>query len=150
MNTAEAKFQVLEQNIQALQQTCYQILVRLTDLKIVLAGKGLLVHPEERSDIPEHAVQAKATSAEELNNKIKAFLEKEGYTFREADLLPTEPEKGDIPPHSLFAQEKRLLEKEGYAYQPVCLRSTSSSCRCADCCHRRKSVYCTGDYYGPI
>lgn len=79
----EARFKILEQNVQALQQTVYQILIRLSDLKVVLAGRGLLNHPEERSDIPPHSLFA----------QVKRFLEKEGLEFPEEEFVHTEPAK---------------------------------------------------------
>jgi len=112
MTIDEARFKVLEQNIQALQQTCFQVLIRLTDLKIVLAGKGLLTHPEE---------------------------------------------KGDIPEHSLFAQVKLFLEKEGFE-EPVVHTSPRETCKlCKDLfdtelATKRSRIPpgCTGDYYGAL
>jgi hypothetical protein len=58
MNIDEARFKLLEQNVQALQQTAYRILTALLDLKIVLAQKHVITHPEEKGDIPEHSLFA--------------------------------------------------------------------------------------------
>jgi hypothetical protein len=77
MNIDEARFKVLEQNVQALTQAVYKIIYSLSDLKLLLAQQKILVHPEEKSDIPEHSLFAQA----------KASLE------REDDTIHTEPAK---------------------------------------------------------
>jgi len=161
MNIDEAKFKILEQNIQSLTQAVYQLVYSLSDLKLLLARDKILVHPEEKSDIPPHSLFA----------QTKRFLEKEGFEFAE--------ETSDTPNRSLFAQVKRSLDKDGFAAlkdvvhtEPVetckacernrkqvanplvaksplvCLGSTT--CDCSNCHNKRRSQSCTGDYYGVL
>jgi len=106
MNIDEAKFKILEQNIQSLTQAVYQLVYSLSDLKLLLARDKILVHPEEKSDIPEH---------------------------------------------SLFAQVKRFLEREGLESADENVH-TEPAKTCKACERNGQKIYrkCTGDYYGAL
>jgi len=129
MNIDEAKFKILEQNIQSLTQAVYKLVYSLSDLKLLLARDKILVHPEEKSDIPPHSLFA----------QTKRFLEKNGFEFAEK-IVHTEPAKTC----------KACSQNYANLASPPLICLGSSGCACRNCENKRRRQSCTGDYYGAL
>jgi hypothetical protein len=135
MNIDEAKFKVLEQNLQALTQAVYKIIYSLSDLKLLLAQQKVLVHPEEKSDIPKHSLFA----------QVKLFLEREGFEIEATESKLKEKDNLGLPDTRL----NRTAEEAVVHTEPA------KTCKA---CERNRRVDsnrpvppgCRGDYYGAL